>query len=92
MDSLLHILFSALTSFSITFLAIPKIIHFSNLSRLFAYAGERDLHTGKTPIFGGIAIFSGTLLSLLIWSSLENIQFIIVSLIIVFLIVLFLKL
>ena len=86
MDSLLHILFSALTSFTITLLAIPKIIHFSNLSRLFAYAGERDLHTGKIPIFGGIAIFSGTLLSLLIWSSLENIQFIIVSLIIIFII------
>ena len=83
-DSLLHIIFPLLTSFVITYLAIPKIIHFANQSRLFVRGGGRHSHEGQTPIFGGIAIFAGLLFSLLFWAKLEEIQFILVSLIIVF--------
>ena len=83
-NSLLHIIFPLLTSFVITFLAIPKIIHFANQSRLFVRGGGRHSHEGQTPIFGGIAIFAGLLFSLLFWAKLEEIQFVLVSLIIVF--------
>ena len=83
-NSLLHILFPLLTSFVITYLAIPKIIHFANQSRLFVRGGGRHSHEGQTPIFGGIAIFAGLLFSLLFWAKLEEIQFVLVSLIIVF--------
>jgi UDP-GlcNAc:undecaprenyl-phosphate GlcNAc-1-phosphate transferase len=83
-NSLLHIIFPLLTSFVITYLAIPKIIHFANQSRLFVRGGGRHSHEGQTPIFGGIAIFAGLLFSLLFWAKLEEIQFILVSLIIVF--------
>ena len=83
-NSLLHIIFPLLTSFVITYLAIPKIIHFANQSRLFVRGGGRHSHEVQTPIFGGIAIFAGLLFSLLFWAKLEEIQFILVSLIIVF--------
>jgi len=79
-----NIAFPLLTSFIVTYLAIPKIIHFSKLSRLFAFAGERNSHEGEIPIFGGVAIFAGLLFSLVFWAELEEIQFILVSLIIVF--------
>jgi len=75
-----------LTSFAITYLAIPKIIHFSNQSRLFASVGDRHSHKGEVPIFGGIAIFAGILFSLLFWADLEYLQFALVSLVIVFII------
>ena len=84
LDLLLYIIFPLLTSFIVTYLTIPKIIHFSNLSRLFAFPGKRNSHEGEIPIFGGIAIFAGLLFSLLFWSKLEEIQFVLVSLIIVF--------
>ena len=84
LDLLYNIIFPLLTSFVVTYLAIPKIIHFSNQSRLFAKVGERHSHKGEIPIFGGIAIFSGLLFSLLFWAKLEDLQFVLVSLIIIF--------
>jgi len=84
LNLLLYIIFPLLTSFVVTYLAIPKIIHFSNQSRLFAKVGERHSHKGEIPIFGGIAIFSGLLFSLLFWAKLEYLQFVLVSLIIIF--------
>ena len=84
MEYIFNVFSPLVTSFVITFLAIPKIIHFSKKSRLFASIGNRDSHEGKIPIFGGIAIFAGLLFSLIFWSELEEIQFILVSLIIVF--------
>ena len=86
LDWHINILFPLLTSFIVTYLAIPKIIHFSKLSRLFAFAGGRNSHEGQIPVFGGIAIFAGILFSLLLSPFLVEIQFILVSLIIVFLI------
>ena len=81
---LIHILFSFATAFIITFLAIPKIIFFAQKFRLYDSAGERSSHKGETPIFGGIAIFAGIIFSLLFWAEIEQIQFIIVSMFVVF--------
>jgi len=81
---LLNILFSFATAFIITFLAIPKIIFFAQKFRLYDSAGERSSHKGETPIFGGIAIFAGIIFSLLFWAEIEQIQFIIVSMFVVF--------
>ena len=79
-----NILLALSMSFMITYFAIPKIISFAHKFRLSDVAGERASHQGSTPIFGGIAIFSGIIFSLLFWSELANIQFIITSLVIVF--------
>ena len=81
---LFTIFFPCVTSFIVTYLAIPKIIHFSNKSRLFVKSGLRNSHQGNIPIFGGIAIFSGLIFSLILWTNVASIQYILVSLIIVF--------
>jgi UDP-GlcNAc:undecaprenyl-phosphate GlcNAc-1-phosphate transferase len=81
----LNIIFSFFTALIITYVAIPKVIFFSEKLRLFDSAGKRASHEGSVPVFGGIAIFTGILFSLLFWAKdLENIQFILVSFLIVF--------
>ena len=80
----LNIIFSFLTAFIITYIAIPKVIFFSQKLRLFDSPGKRASHEGSVPVFGGIAIFSGVIFSLLVWTEIENIQFILVSCLIVF--------
>ena len=80
----LNIIFSLITAFLITYFVIPKIIFFTKKLRLFDSAGIRASHKGNTPIFGGIAIFSGIIFSLLFWADIENIQFILVSILIIF--------
>ncbi len=79
-----NIIASFFTAFIITYMAIPKVIFFSKKLRLFDSAGKRASHEGSIPVFGGIAIFSGIIFSLLFWAEIENIQFILVSCLIVF--------
>jgi len=79
-----NILFALITSFLVTYVAIPKVIFFAQQFRLTDLAGKRASHSLVTPIFGGIAIFSGVLFSLLFWAELEDIQFLITSFLIVF--------
>ena len=79
-----NILFAFLTSLIITYVVIPKVIFFADKFRLTDVPGERSSHKRSVPIFGGIAIFSGIIFSLLFWGKLDSIQFILVSLVIVF--------
>ena len=80
----LDIIFSFITAFMITYVAIPKVIFFAEKLRLLDEAGTRASHKGSVPIFGGIAIFSGIIFSLLFWADIENIQYLLVSILIVF--------
>ena len=80
----LNIIFSSITAFLITYVAVPKVIFFAEKLRLLDEAGARDSHVGSIPVFGGIAIFSGIIFSLLFWADIENIQYILVSILIVF--------
>jgi UDP-GlcNAc:undecaprenyl-phosphate GlcNAc-1-phosphate transferase len=80
----LNVIFSLITAFLITYVAIPKVIFFAEKLRLFDEAGIRASHKGSVPIFGGIAIFSGIIFSLLFWADIENIQYVLVSILIVF--------
>tara|TARA_B100001758_G_scaffold62460_1_gene51982 strand:- start:11542 stop:12582 length:1041 start_codon:yes stop_codon:yes gene_type:complete len=79
-----NIFFALFASFLITYIAIPKVIFFARRFRLADKAGSRSSHKGSVPVLGGLAIFSGIIFSLLFFAELENIQFIIVSLLIVF--------
>ena len=83
-DTDYNILFAFLTSLIITYLAIPKVIFFAEKFRLADVPGERASHETSIPIFGGIAIFSGVISSLLFWGMLDSMQFILVSLLVVF--------
>ena len=80
----LDIIFSLITAFLITYVAIPKVIFFAEKLRLLDEAGIRASHKGSVPIFGGIAIFTGIIFSLLFWADIENIQYLLVSILIVF--------
>jgi len=82
----LNIIFSLFTTFLVTFLAIPKLIHFAEKLRVLDNGGDRSSHNGSIPFFGGIAIFTGIICSLLFWADIENIQYILVSILIVFIV------
>ena len=82
----LNIIFSLITAFLITYFAIPKLIYFAKKLKLLDNGGDRASHQGSTPFFGGIAIFTGVICSLLFWADIENIQYILVSILIVFIV------
>jgi UDP-GlcNAc:undecaprenyl-phosphate GlcNAc-1-phosphate transferase len=81
-----NIFFSFLSALLISYIAIPKLIHFAQKLELFDNGGDRASHQGSTPFFGGIAIFTGVICSLLFWADIENILYILVSILIVFIV------
>jgi UDP-GlcNAc:undecaprenyl-phosphate/decaprenyl-phosphate GlcNAc-1-phosphate transferase len=78
---------AAVTSFVICFLIIPVIIKYSLEKNLVDIPGRRKIHKKITPSMGGIAIFMGFLLSVLIWTEIsqwKDMRFIFIALFIVF--------
>jgi UDP-N-acetylmuramyl pentapeptide phosphotransferase/UDP-N-acetylglucosamine-1-phosphate transferase len=66
---------------------IPVLIRIATQRNIFDEPGERKLHTSRTPLLGGVAVFAGTLISFLFWSAdyFETQQlFILTSLLILF--------
>ena len=55
------------TAFVLTLIFIPPVIAMVNRFKLFDRPNARKAHTTPTPTFGGIAIFSGMMVSLLFW-------------------------
>ena len=83
----LNIFYSFISALLICYIAIPKLIYFAQKLKLLDTAGDRSSHKVSTPFFGGIAIFTGVICSLLLWSdNVENIQFILLSILIVFIV------
>ena len=77
------------TSFALTYLAIPSIISVAKKKHLYDEPGERRSHTVRTPSLGGIGIFAGTLFSIILWTpfgKFQDLQYILCSFIIIFLI------
>lgn len=63
-----------LTSFAITFFAIPSIIKIAEVKHLFDVPDlERKWHKKSVPTLGGLAIFAGMIFSLTFWSTQQNI-------------------
>jgi UDP-N-acetylmuramyl pentapeptide phosphotransferase/UDP-N-acetylglucosamine-1-phosphate transferase len=78
-----------LTSFSLTFLAIPAIINVAKKKGLVDHPDERKSHSTAVPALGGIAIFAGLLFSVVLWTPFNyfgDLQYIICAMIIIFLI------
>ncbi|UII27943.1 undecaprenyl/decaprenyl-phosphate alpha-N-acetylglucosaminyl 1-phosphate transferase [Fulvivirga maritima] len=70
------ILLAIATSFIITFLVIPVIIKYSKKkSKLLDTPGRRKIHKKITPSMGGIGIFSGFFVALLVWLPLEGFEY-----------------
>jgi len=83
------IVLAFITSFTLTYLAIPSIIHIAVKKNLMDEPGERRSHVVSTPSLGGIGIFAGTLFSIILWTPFEHfgdLQYILCSFIIIFLI------
>jgi UDP-GlcNAc:undecaprenyl-phosphate/decaprenyl-phosphate GlcNAc-1-phosphate transferase len=83
------IILAFITSFALTYLAIPSIIHLAVKKNLMDEPGERRSHHVSTPSLGGIAIFAGTLFSIIMWTPFQyfgDLQYILCAFIIIFLI------
>jgi UDP-GlcNAc:undecaprenyl-phosphate/decaprenyl-phosphate GlcNAc-1-phosphate transferase len=61
-------------SFLIAFSLIPLIIDYSKKRNWLDQPGGRKIHTDSTPALGGIAIFCGFMISLILWSSLQQLS------------------
>ncbi|MBK7797455.1 MAG: hypothetical protein IPJ64_13920 [Saprospiraceae bacterium] len=84
-----HIVLSFLTSFILTYVAIPSIIKIAKEKRLMDEPGGRRVHQNSIPTLGGIAIFAGVIFSIILWTPFQvfgNLQYILCAFIIIFLI------
>lgn len=82
-----NITFSCITSFIITFLAIPSIIKVAIIKNLYDEPGERKSHKSNIPTLGGLAIFAGVVFSFTFWSAGFNTpstQYIIAAILVMF--------
>jgi UDP-N-acetylmuramyl pentapeptide phosphotransferase/UDP-N-acetylglucosamine-1-phosphate transferase len=80
---------ATVTAFVLSFLILPVIIKYSLSKNLVDVPGRRKIHKKITPSLGGIAIFIGFFLSVIIWidfPQLSEIKFLLVPLFIVFVI------
>lgn len=83
------LILSFITAFTLTFFAIPSIIHIARVKGLCDEPGERRSHTVSTPSLGGIAIFAGVIFSIILWTPFNyfgDLQYILCAIIIIFLI------
>jgi UDP-GlcNAc:undecaprenyl-phosphate GlcNAc-1-phosphate transferase len=85
----LQLFAAALTSFSIAFLIVPIIVKYSLRKNYVDVPGRRKIHKKITPSLGGVAIFIGFMLSIIIWLDIElsnPVKYLISALLLVFLI------
>jgi UDP-GlcNAc:undecaprenyl-phosphate/decaprenyl-phosphate GlcNAc-1-phosphate transferase len=61
-----YIILSAILAFVITFFAIPVIIGIAKSKKLFDEPDERKVHKAVIPTLGGLGIFAGFIIALLI--------------------------
>lgn len=83
------IILAFITSFTLTYLAIPSIIHIAIKKHLVDEPDERRSHKISTPSLGGIGIFAGMLFSIIMWTPFNyfgDLQYILCAFIIIFLI------
>lgn len=62
--------FAFVFSLTITYITIPSIIYISFKSGLVPNPTDRCSHSQKTPVFGGIGIFIGLILTITLYSSI----------------------
>lgn len=80
------VVLSFITAFTLTYFAIPSIIHIAKEKNLCDEPGERRSHTTSVPTLGGIAIFAGVIFSIIMWTPFNvfgDLQYILCSFIII---------
>jgi UDP-GlcNAc:undecaprenyl-phosphate GlcNAc-1-phosphate transferase len=86
-SDMFNVLSALVTSFAVTFFAIPSIIRIAELKHLFDEPGARKSHDKQVPTLGGVAIFAGLIFSLTFWASQRQIvelQYIISAILVLF--------
>jgi UDP-GlcNAc:undecaprenyl-phosphate/decaprenyl-phosphate GlcNAc-1-phosphate transferase len=86
-NSDLKLLFCFILAFIITFFLIPSIVEIARAKSLYAEPDDRKVHTHSTPTLGGLAIFTGLSLALLIFfdfTFFPKFQYTIAGLLIIF--------
>ena len=63
-----NVLLSGIIAFIITFFVIPLVIKVAKLKKLYDVPDERKIHSTPVPSLGGIGIFVGFILSLLLFA------------------------
>ena len=82
-----YIILSLVLSFVIVFFAIPIIIQIAKEKKLFDQPEERKIHKMVTPTLGGLGIFAGFIMSLLLslpQTGNTSLQYFIASFVIIF--------
>ncbi len=84
------VIISFVTSFAMTYLVIPPTIRVAVRKNLCDEPGERRSHTVRTPRLGGIAIFAGSIFSIMLWVPFDeygsSLQYVLCAYIIIFLV------
>jgi len=86
-DINLKLLFCFILAFSISFFLIPSIVEIAKAKSLFDEPNNRTSHISKIPTLGGLAIFNGVAISLLIFfnfTEFPKFQYTIAGLLIIF--------
>jgi UDP-GlcNAc:undecaprenyl-phosphate/decaprenyl-phosphate GlcNAc-1-phosphate transferase len=74
-------------AFMITYISVPSIVEVAKIKKLYDEPNGRTSHTVVTPTLGGMAIFSGFVISSLIFVNIAEIvyvQYILASMIVIF--------
>jgi len=64
-----------LTSFAITYFAIPAIIRVAKMKHLFAEPENRSSHTTKVPTLGGVSIFASFIITISLFANERFVDF-----------------
>ncbi len=89
MNQLIFLFIGFITSFIVSYAAIPTIIRVAKLKHLYDEPDTRKSHTSEVPTLGGMAIFAGFALSSLLWcncTEIPELQYLIASVTIIFII------
>ncbi|MEY2639142.1 MAG: hypothetical protein RIR90_624 [Bacteroidota bacterium] len=68
-----NILFGSILSFVITFYSIPVIILVANWKKLYDLPGDRKIHSAPVPSLGGLGIFVGFMLGVLLFTNAQEV-------------------
>ncbi len=84
------VIISFITAFTLTYFVIPPIIRVALKKELYDVPVERSSHTKVTPRLGGIAIFAGTIFSIMLWTPFNqyagDLQYVLCAFILIFLV------
>jgi UDP-N-acetylmuramyl pentapeptide phosphotransferase/UDP-N-acetylglucosamine-1-phosphate transferase len=84
-----NIVLAFISAFLVTFFATASIIHVGRKKLILDEPNERGAHSESTPSLGGIGIFSGVLLAIVLWTPFnhfDDMQYILAAFLIILLI------